>query len=223
MIIHTTSNKRKYWYQRGREGFSVVPALHQYHCIQAIDSKNKSLVFTDTAEYFHAYLTQTKVTAEYRTTHTIQLLSEALKDVPTSICDSQIAAIEAVRTIFANWRTVEYLPPEATKVLPYPTPVVPLETSAPLRYPPTTSNDGQGKERVSTSKGVSQQQPLKISKNTQIAVNSKNDQEPIVNRTGSCIASTRPPPIQAIQTINEQIIARTRDITLSHKYTTPSH
>ena len=27
IIIHTTSNKRKYWDQRGREGFSVGPAL----------------------------------------------------------------------------------------------------------------------------------------------------------------------------------------------------
>ena len=33
IIIHTTSNKRKSWDQRGREGFSVGPAIQHYRCI----------------------------------------------------------------------------------------------------------------------------------------------------------------------------------------------
>ena len=92
IIIHTTSNKRKSWYQRGCEVFSVGPALHNYRCIQEINSKTKSLIFTDIAEYLHAYLTQTQVTAEDRITHSIHFLSAALKDVPTIICDSQLAS-----------------------------------------------------------------------------------------------------------------------------------
>ena len=48
--------------------------------------------------------------------------------------------------------------------LPHPTPVVQLQKSDLLRYPPPTSKGGQGKERVTTSNGVSQQQPLTISK-----------------------------------------------------------
>ena len=51
IMIHNTSNKRKYWYQGGREGFSVGPALKQYICIQAIDEKTKALIITYTAEY----------------------------------------------------------------------------------------------------------------------------------------------------------------------------
>ena len=51
--IHTTSNKQKSWDQRGREGFSVGPALHHYRCIQAIDTNTKSLLIIDTAEYLH--------------------------------------------------------------------------------------------------------------------------------------------------------------------------
>ena len=35
-------------------------------------------------------------------THDIQFLTAALKDVPASICNSQLAAIYAVRTIFPN-------------------------------------------------------------------------------------------------------------------------
>ena len=93
IIIHTTSNKRKSWDHRGREGFSVGPALHHYRCIQEIDSKNKSLIITDTTEYLHAYLTHPQVTEEDLIAHAIHFLSAALKDVPVSICDSQLAAI----------------------------------------------------------------------------------------------------------------------------------
>ena len=64
IIIHTTSNKQKYWDQRGREGSSVGPVLHNYRCIQAIYIKRKSLLITDTAEYLHEYLTQPNMTAE---------------------------------------------------------------------------------------------------------------------------------------------------------------
>ena len=103
IIIHTTSNKRKSWDQRGREGFSVGPALQHYRCIQAIDSKTKSLIITDTAEYLHEYLTQPHMTAEDRMTHAINFLSTELKYVPTSIWNSQLAAIEAIQKIFANW------------------------------------------------------------------------------------------------------------------------
>ena len=39
IMIHNTSNTRKYWDQRGREGFSVGPALQHYRCIQAMDEK----------------------------------------------------------------------------------------------------------------------------------------------------------------------------------------
>ena len=34
--------------------------------------------------------------------HAIQFLTAALKDVPASICNSQLAAIDAVREIFSN-------------------------------------------------------------------------------------------------------------------------
>ena len=54
-------------------------------------------------------------------------------------------------------------------------------------------------------------------------MNSKGDQEPIAKRTRSRIDSTSPLTIQAIQTLNETIAARTRSRVLSQRYTTPSH
>ena len=106
IMTHNTSNKRKYWDRRGREGFSVVPALQHYWCIQAINSRTKSVVITDTAEYLHKYLTQSHITAEDRMAHALQFLTDTLKDVPASICDSQLAAIESVRAIFTNGKTI---------------------------------------------------------------------------------------------------------------------
>ena len=102
LSIHTTKNKQKSWDHRGREGFSVGQALEHYRCIQAIDSKTNTLIVTDTAEYLHAYLTHPQVAAEDRLNHAIHLLSAVIKDLPSSICDSQLAEIEAVRTIFGN-------------------------------------------------------------------------------------------------------------------------
>ena len=136
---------------------------------------------------------------------------------------SQLAEIEAVRTIFSNWRTVESLPPESHKVLPHPTPVLPRKALAPVQYPTPTSKGVQEKKRVLTSKGVLQQKPLTIPKNTQVEINSKGDQEPIAKRTRYSIDSTSPPSIQAIQPLNEPIVEITRSRKLSHKYTTPSH
>ena len=118
---------------------------------------------------------QPHVTEEDRMTHAIHFLSASLKDVPTSICDSQLESIEVVRKIFANWQTVESLPPESPKLLPHPTPVLPLQLAAPLCYPAPTSKVGEVRERVITSNGVSQKHPLTIYKNTQVAVNSKGD------------------------------------------------
>ena len=53
IIIHNKSNTRKSWDQRGREVFSIGPALQHYICIQAIDGNTKELIITDTAEYLH--------------------------------------------------------------------------------------------------------------------------------------------------------------------------
>ena len=61
------------------------------------------MIITDTEEYLHEYLTQPNVTAEDIMTHAIHFLFLALKDVPNSICDSQLEAIESVLEIFANW------------------------------------------------------------------------------------------------------------------------
>ena len=76
---------------------------------------------------------------------------------------------------------------------------------------------------VTTSKGAFQQQIPVLSKKSQVAVNSKGDQEPIDARTRSRVASSSNlPHFKAIQLLDEPVAARTRSSTLSNNYTTPS-
>ena len=68
-----------------------------------------------------------------------------------------------------------------------------IGSSSPLE---STSKGVQDKERVITSKGVLQQKPLIIPKNTQVAVDSKGEEEPIAKSTRSYIDLISPPTIQ---------------------------
>ena len=156
-------------------------------------------------------------------THAIHFLSTALKDVSNSICDSQLAAIEAARSIFSNWRIVEALPPASTTAVAPTKSIAPVPKPAPLRYPAPTYEGDQGRDRVTTSKGDLQQQTPVIYKKSQVAVNCKGDQEPIAARKISRVAP--PPnllPFKAhIRPIDELVETRTISCTVSHNFTTP--
>ena len=136
---------------------------------------------------------------EYRMKHAIHFLSVVLKDVPNRICDSQLATIESVRAIFANWQAVDPLPTVyPTQVPNPPNPIVRLPKPSPLRFPAPTSKGDHGRDRVTTSKGDFKKQALVITKKHQVAVNSKGDQEPISVRTVSRVdPSPDIPPFEA--------------------------
>ena len=122
--------------------------------------------------------------AEDRMTHATHLLSAAIKDVPTSLCYYQLAAIEAVCAIFSKWITVESSPTVPPTAVPNPPkPIVPLPKSSPLCYSAPTSKGAHGKYRITTSKGDLIQLTPVIPKDWQVTVNYKGDQEPIATRT----------------------------------------
>eukprot|EP00804_Cyclotella_cryptica_P010878 CCRYP_008802-RA/>CCRYP_008802-RA protein AED:0.43 eAED:0.43 QI:0/-1/0/1/-1/1/1/0/164 len=105
VIIHNKVTTRKSWNFRGREGFSIGPALLHYRCFQVIDVSTKNLVISDTVEFHHSYLHQPTVTYEDRLLHTINFLSTAISDAPANAIDTQLDAIDALRTLFAKWHT----------------------------------------------------------------------------------------------------------------------
>ena len=158
-------------------------------------------------------------------THAIHFLSTTLKDVPTSLCNYQLAVIEAVPAIFSNWRTVESSPTVPPTAVPNPPKLIlSLPKPSPLRYPASTSKGGHVKYRVTTSRVVFKQQTPGITKGRQVEVNSKGGQELIAARTISRVASyPNLPPFNAqIQPIYEPVEARIRPRTVSHNLTTPS-
>ena len=80
-------------------------------------------------------------------THAIQFLTAALKDVPASICNSQLAAIDAVRTIFSNG-TIKSSPDRISK-----SPVM-KNQAKPEKYRLPTSKSDQVEKPATISKGV---------------------------------------------------------------------
>ena len=104
-------------------------------------------------------------------THAIQILTAALKDARASIFYSQLAAIEAVRSIFKNGKTIKSIRHKTSKA-----PLIPRQ-AAPERYWTPTSKGGQENQPYITSKGALQQTVHKITKKKNIKTNSVDDQD----------------------------------------------
>ena len=150
-------------------------------------------------------------------THAIQFLTTVLKDVPTSFCDSQLAAIEAVQEIFTNGQTKKSTPYKASKA-----PLIPRQADLAL-YRTPTSKGGQENQLAITSKGAIQKTVHTITKKKNITINSADDQEPIARRNRSSRNTSKLQPTQTIQNTSEPIANITRSRTFTQKYMTPSH
>eukprot|EP00804_Cyclotella_cryptica_P001782 CCRYP_018594-RA/>CCRYP_018594-RA protein AED:0.21 eAED:0.21 QI:0/-1/0/1/-1/1/1/0/556 len=122
VIIHNKTATRKSWDFRGRDGFSIGPALHHYHCFQVVDSATNCVVISDTVEFRHSYLNQPAVTYNDSLLHAINYLSSAIADAPSSALDLQLQAITALRNLFANWNTMPTAKPPVPPPLQRPAP-----------------------------------------------------------------------------------------------------
>eukprot|EP00804_Cyclotella_cryptica_P009040 CCRYP_003144-RA/>CCRYP_003144-RA protein AED:0.34 eAED:0.37 QI:0/0/0/1/0.5/0.33/3/0/763 len=122
VIIHNKTATRKSWDFRGRDGFSIGPALHHYRCFQVVDSATNCVVISDTVEFRHSYLNQPAVTYDDRLLHAINYLSSAIADAPSSALDSQLQAITALRNLFANWNSTPTAKPPVPPPLKRPAP-----------------------------------------------------------------------------------------------------
>ena len=142
-------------------------------------------------------------------THAINVLSAAIKYVPTSLCNSQLAAIEDFCAIFANWITVEYSPTVPSAAVPNPLKtIVSLPKPSPIHYPAPTykgdhfqgclqtidTSNSQGAESGSKLQGflVTNSLSYKITSCSSPSIPLFEAQhqpldEPITERTRSCI------------------------------------
>ena len=80
-------------------------------------------------------------------THAIQFLTSELKYVPANICNSQLAAIDAVRTIFSNG----IIKSSQNKISQAP---LMKNQANPEKYQLPTSKDDQVEKPAAISKGV---------------------------------------------------------------------
>eukprot|EP00804_Cyclotella_cryptica_P025029 CCRYP_015949-RA/>CCRYP_015949-RA protein AED:0.34 eAED:0.26 QI:0/0/0/0.75/1/1/4/0/538 len=103
VLIHNKASTRKSWDFRGREGFSIGPALLHYRCFQTqLPTASSS---PTPPKFRHDYLKQPIITYEDRLLHAINFLSLALNDAPATAIDAQLSAIESLRNLFAKWTT----------------------------------------------------------------------------------------------------------------------
>ena len=101
-IIHTKPGTQKKWDFRGCSGFNIGPALKHYRCFQVVDGATKSLLFSDTVEFLHKYLTKPTVSKGDRIVHALNFLSCAIKDAPAAIHHKQLTTISKLRDIITN-------------------------------------------------------------------------------------------------------------------------
>ena len=142
--------------------------------------------------------------------HAIQFLTAALKDVPASICDSQLAAIDAVRVIFTNG-TIKPIHNKTTRA-----PLIKRQAEPEIYRVPTSKGD-QENQPATTCKGALKQTVHIFPKNKDITINTVDHQKPISRRTRSSKIT------ETLQNTTKPIVQRTRSKTFEQKYTTPSH
>eukprot|EP00804_Cyclotella_cryptica_P010308 CCRYP_012223-RA/>CCRYP_012223-RA protein AED:0.11 eAED:0.15 QI:0/0/0/1/0/0.5/2/0/935 len=138
VIIHNKASTRKSWDFRGRDGFSIGPALLHYRCFQVVDSATKNLIISDTVEFRHNYLSQPEVSYEDRLLHAINFLSTAIADAPANALNAQLSAIESLRNLFALWTAGPSTTPPAPVPLTRPTPSQAIPPSTPTNSPSTS-------------------------------------------------------------------------------------
>ena len=93
VIIHNNPNTRKSWYFRGHNVFNIGPALNHYRCFHVTNATTKALLYSDTIEFIHDYLTQPQVSESDRIVHALNFLSCAVKDAPASVYHDQLTTI----------------------------------------------------------------------------------------------------------------------------------
>ena len=120
-----------------RSGFNIGPALKHYRCFHVVDGATKALLFSNTVEFLHKYLTKPTVSEGDRIVHTLNLLYCAIKGAPSAIHHEQLTVISNIRNIFTNWI------PNPTMTLPAMSPVPPVTTN-PAPPPPLCMYQLQG-------------------------------------------------------------------------------
>ena len=97
VITHSNPFTRKYCDFHGRKGFNIGPSLNHYRCFHVVYVVTKALLFSDTVEFMHEYLSQPTFSKSDRIGHAINFISCAVKESPTTIYHEQLTEITKLR------------------------------------------------------------------------------------------------------------------------------
>ena len=67
-----------------------------------VDTITKHLIFSNTVEFLHSYLTQSTVPPSNRIVHTLNFMSCNMKDAPDAVHHEQLSATSKLRDLFYN-------------------------------------------------------------------------------------------------------------------------
>ncbi len=90
------------------------------HCFHLLKANTEHIVFSDTIELQHSFLTTAALFTDDRLLHASHTLTAALSDAPQITSDHQLTAIADLKDLFQQWRHKAPLPRVMPAMLPSP-------------------------------------------------------------------------------------------------------
>jgi hypothetical protein len=136
LITHNKPATCHIWDFRGSDGLYACISLKHYHCHHVIDGKSKSLRISDTVDFRHHYLTIPTVTSANTIVHSLDAISNAITNAPSTTRDTQLHTISTLCNLFSWWEK----PRTSTTITPpiLHTTAAHWPTSTPLQQLPPT-------------------------------------------------------------------------------------
>ncbi len=89
---------------------TLASPFEHYHCHCVIDSKTKSLCISDTVIFCHHYLTIPTVTLGKTIVHSLNAISNAITNAPSTTSNAQLHTISTLHDLFSWWEELHTIP-----------------------------------------------------------------------------------------------------------------
>jgi hypothetical protein len=103
VITHNKPATCRTWDFPGSDRFYIGISLEHYRCHHVINAKTKSLRISNTVNFHHQYLTILTVSPAVTIVHSLDAISNAITNAPSTTSDAQLHAISPLRDLFSWW------------------------------------------------------------------------------------------------------------------------
>jgi hypothetical protein len=101
VITHNKPATCRTWDFCGSDGFYVGISLKHYHCHRIMNAITKSLGISNTVNFRHHYLTIPTVTPANTIVRSLDAISNAITNAPSTTSNAQLHAISTLRNLFS--------------------------------------------------------------------------------------------------------------------------